>query len=864
MAAEAAAAADRLRRILQVEQIRGCTDATVIGGIDALLRNLLAQENGVPGSPVENTIQALAGKAYGKLDVPARRSWVDRALRLLAQSGPPVHRNTLPPDRRVSPPIRRAPPATSTPVRVQTGAVAAPDHDMGAAAPLPAPTPPHTAPKAPAVARKTGKPITLDSVVVDLTGVGATRAAILARLGIERVRDLIYHFPHRHDDFSRVVHVAELANDVQQTIVTRVWSAAAIVIGKSFRKSTELIVGDETGNLRVIFFNNPYPAASLHTNQRVVLSGKVSLFQGQRQLENPEWEVIEEGSDLDRSIHTGRLVPVYPLTQGIQNRALRGYIRMALDLAGQQLIDPMSAERRQQYGYIDLITAIRQAHYPDSQEALEAARRRLAYDELFTLQLSVLARRARRVAVTRAMSLPLSGATGDAFLASLPFALTAAQRRCTDAILADLERETPAARLLQGDVGSGKTVVAASALLAAASNGRQAVLMAPTEILAEQHFRTLCRLFGGGEPDEGATVVECRPAWLDRPLVVAMLRGSLKAAAKREAQVAIAAGRVDIAVGTQALIQSGVAFARLGLTVVDEQHRFGVMQRSALTEKGESSHLLVMTATPIPRTLALSLYGDLDISVIDEMPSGRKTVRTRIVTPSQRDFSYRFVRNQLEQGFQAFVICPLVEESELLEVRAATEEYERLRSEVFPDRSVSLLHGRMAPTEKDAVMRGFRDRSADILVSTAVVEVGIDIPRATVIMIEGADRFGLAQLHQFRGRVGRGGAQSYCLLLSDNPSSDARQRLKLLEEIDDGFQLAEADLRLRGPGDYFGTRQSGLPTLRQARLTDTPILEAAREDAAQLIQADPELLAPHLTETRRRVQDLAERAGEAN
>ncbi|HEY7293389.1 MAG TPA: ATP-dependent DNA helicase RecG, partial [Dehalococcoidia bacterium] len=718
-----------------------------------------------------------------------------------------------------------------------------------------------TAPRAPGKSAVRGP--TLESPVTAIPGIGANRAELLAKLDVLTVHDLLYHFPHRHEDFSRVARVADLQVGETQTVVARVWSASLVSFGQSPRKSTELIVGDETGNLRVVFFNNPYPAASLRTNQRLTLSGKITVFHGQKQLENPEWEIVEQGGDLDQAIHTGRLVPVYPLTQGIQNRALRGYVRKALDLCADQLNDPLPAELRRRHGYEELAHAIRQAHYPDNAEALEAARRRLAYDELLTLQLAVVARKARRAASVRTAPLPFPAALRGRFVAGLPFPLTGAQSRAVDRILADLERETPMARLLQGDVGSGKTVVAAAALLAAAVNERQAVLMAPTEILAEQHFRTLCRLFGT-DAVNGDALAEVHPQWLDHPLRLGLLRGGLRARAKRDVQEAIAAGEVEIAIGTQALLQQGVGFARLGLTVIDEQHRFGVLQRSALAEKGENTHLLVMTATPIPRTLALSLYGDLDVSVIDELPPGRKPVKTRVLEPHQREFAYRFIRDQIGQGFQAFVICPLVEESETLEVRAATDEYERLRSEVFPDLRVSLLHGRMTPSEKDAVMAGFRDREADVLVSTAVVEVGIDIPAATVILIEGAERFGLAQLHQFRGRVGRGGDQAYCLLLSDSPAHEARQRLKLLEQTRDGFRLAEEDLKLRGPGDYFGTRQSGLPALRQARLTDTPILEAAREDALALVARDPLLAAPELAALGARVAALAERAGDAN
>jgi len=851
---------ERLRRILAVEQQRGCEDRAVMGGLDRLLSNLLAQQPRGE-TPVLSVVQTLGRHRYAELGEAERRAWIERALRLLATPAPADSARQAQDQPRAATAARPlpAPAAAASPITSTA---------QRAVAAAPAERRPERAAEPPAGrTRQRAKPAasgpTLDSPVTAIPGVGANRAEVLARLDVLTVRDLLYHFPHRHDDFSRIARVADLQVGETQTVVARVWSASLVSFGQSPRKSTELIVGDETGNLRVVFFNNPYPASSLRTNQRLTLSGKIGVFHGQKQLENPEWEIVEQGGDLDQAIHTGRLVPVYPLTQGIQNRALRGYVRRALDLCLEQIEDPLPAELLRRHAYEALPLAIRQAHYPDSAEALEAARRRLAYDELLTLQLAVVARKARRAASVQTAPLPFAGTLRLRFLAGLPFPLTSAQDRAVERILADLERETPMARLLQGDVGSGKTVVAAAALLAAVANQRQAVLMAPTEILAEQHFRTLCRLLDA-DAGEGEPLAEARPDWLARPLRLGLLRGGLRARAKRDVQDAIAAGEVDIAVGTQALIQQAVGFARLGLTIVDEQHRFGVLQRSALTEKGENTHLLVMTATPIPRTLALSLYGDLDVCVIDEMPPGRKPVKTRMLEPQQRDFAYRFIRDQVGRGFQAFVICPLVEESETLEVRAATEEYERLCKEVFPDLRVSLLHGRMAPSEKDAVMAGFRDREADILVSTAVVEVGIDISAATLILIEGAERFGLAQLHQFRGRVGRGGEQSYCLLLSDSPSQEARARLKLLEQTHDGFKLAEEDLKLRGPGDYFGTRQSGLPTLRQARLTDTPILEAAREDALELVAADPLLSAPELAGLRARVERLADRAGDAN
>jgi ATP-dependent DNA helicase RecG len=696
--------------------------------------------------------------------------------------------------------------------------------------------------------------------------------ARLTKLDVHNVRDLLYLFPNRHHDYADIRPISELAPEENQTAVVSVWSASVTRLGR--REGTRATVGDDTGTMSIVWFNQPYVAGQLHTNDRIVVAGKVSLFNRQKTMENPDWERLQS----DDLTHTGRLVPVYPLTQGLYQRSLRRVVKEAVDRFSGLIRDPLPTGLRERHALPELKQALRQMHYPDSTADFERARRRVAFEELLCVQLAVLE---RRLAWQEGRAAPMrSTDILQTFRDSLPWSLTSAQERVLGEISADLEGTRPMARLLQGDVGSGKTAVAAAALLAANASGYQGALMAPTEILAEQHYNTLSSLLARVQVAGHAPRVE-------------LLTGSLTSRSKQAAVDAVASGEVDIAVGTHALIQEGVSFQRLGVAVVDEQHRFGVMQRAALKDRaangnaghgpalgtasvrgesvepgvqGRSSesespnavtpHLLVMSATPIPRTLALTLYGDLEVSVIDQVPPGRLPVETRWVGPNDRTSAYTFVRNQVRQGRQAFVVCPLIEESAALQTRSAVQEYDRLSTEVFPDLRLGLLHGRMAAADKDAVLDSFRRGALHILVATTVIEVGIDIPNASVMLIEGADRFGLAQLHQLRGRVGRGADQSHCLLLSDDPSEVAMERLQLMADNSDGFALAEADLRLRGPGDYFGTRQSGLPEFHAADFSDIRLIETARQEAIQLLRADPELSKPEHDELSRAVRRM--------
>ncbi|MDA1189231.1 MAG: ATP-dependent DNA helicase RecG, partial [Chloroflexi bacterium] len=662
---------------------------------------------------------------------------------------------------------------------------------------------------------------------------------------IHTVRDLIHHFPFRHNDFAHIRKVSELEYGKEQTVLVSVWEATKTQLGGNPRRaSTQAVVGDETGNVRAVWFNRGFIADQLKPGTKLVLSGKAGAFRGQLVFESPEYEVLR-GQELDELIHTGRLVPVYPKTEGLWDKSLRNYIRQALKACSHQIEEFLPEDIRHREGLMGLQDAIGQMHYPNSTDDANAARRRLAFDEFLIMQLAMLQRRREWKEEHAGVALEYDSAVVDGFMRSLPFPLTKAQQRAQDEILRDVATDRSMSRMLQGDVGSGKTVVALAALLAAVSAGYQGVLMAPTEVLAEQHFLTVRRLLvGKGSYQGDGPVVTVQAEWAAKPIKLGLLIGSMTKKVKTGMQEAVSSGEVDILIGTHAVIQEGVAPPNLALAVVDEQHRFGVMQRATLREKGVRPHLLAMSATPIPRSLYLTLYGDLDISVLDEMPPGRQEIRTRVVQPEGREAAYEMVRKEVGKGRQVFVVCPLIQESDALQTRAATEEYDKLSQQVFPDLRVGLLHGKLPLKEKERVMGEFQQREMDILVATPVIEVGIDIPNASVMMIDGAERFGLSQLHQLRGRVGRGEHQSYCLLLSDSPGEDARERLRLVERLQDGFKLAEEDLRLRGPGDYIGTRQSGFLEFKVARLSDTDILAMARREATRLVDADPDLQKP--------------------
>jgi ATP-dependent DNA helicase RecG len=663
------------------------------------------------------------------------------------------------------------------------------------------------------------------TALADLPGIGPQRAKLLAKLDLVTIEDaLVRHLPLRHEDRSQVIPLGRITVGEARTCAGTIAGISPPPRGRG-RMPLVVTIRDASGFLNCAWFNQPYLARVLKRGQRLIVHGKVQPYgRGPLQMLVKDFEVVEDGED--EPLHAGRLVPVYPLTEGLTQRPLRRLMKRLVDGWADRLEDPLPDRVRTARGLVALPQAIAAAHFPESEGEQGAARRRLVFDDFFLLEIGLAIRR-QREGRRRGLALNPSGSLVRRLRASLPYSLTAAQERVWSEIQSDMAEPYPMSRLLQGDVGSGKTVVAALAALTAIEAGYQAAIMAPTEILAEQHLMTLGRLL--------------------EPLGVraALLTSAVKGKARVEAAAAVESGEAGCVIGTHALVQGAVAFKRLGLAVIDEQHRFGVAHRAALRGKGESPDVLVMTATPIPRTLALTLYGDLDVSVLDELPPGRRPIATFARTGSKRRQIYDFLRAQIGEGRQVYVVYPLVEESEDSDLRAATEMAERLQRETFSERRVGLLHGRLGFADKERVMREFKDGVLDILVSTTVIEVGIDVPNASVMLIEHAERFGLSQLHQLRGRVGRGPWKSYCILLAGSTSEEGRRRIEAMTSTNDGFRIAEVDLELRGPGDFFGTRQSGLPEFRVADLLrDGAMLEEARREAFALVQADPKLVAP--------------------
>ena len=818
----------KLQKYINLEAERGYDNRAVMGGLDRILERWQAEAR-LDGLP-EDLIDAVAARIwdYPRLAESSRAEVLDGLLRRLQRDldvpvevpsekpapEPPAHAEATEPIPQSTP---SKPPEPSRPVKSRPK-----DSDESV--------------------QLYGAPAALNASVTVLPSVGPRHAQTLSRLGLNNLGDMLYHFPRRYDDYSQLKPINRLWYGEEVTVIGTVQSVSARPIRGGKAQLVEAVVSDGSGALRVNWFNQAYIAKRLHKDTQVVLSGKVEQYLGRLVMNNPEMEQLEQ-----QQLHTNRIVPVYPLTANITQRWLRRLMNQVVTYWAPRVQDYLPLDLRKSADLYDLSRSLLQVHFPDSWDDLNAARHRLAFDEIFMLQLGVLRqKRAWQNRTARVFEVEPEWIQNQ--LGRLPFLLTGAQDRVLKDIVHDLGSGQPMNRLIQGDVGSGKTIVAALAMAVVTRTGAQAALMAPTSILAEQHYKSMLRVLCGVGPDESGQPAE--PSNEDgslpegavlRPESVRLMIGATSEAEKREIREGLENGTIKIVIGTHALIEDPVAFQDLQLAIVDEQHRFGVEQRGALRSKGNSVHLLVMTATPIPRSLALTVYGDLDLSLIDEMPPGRQPVATYVLPPLETERAYNLIRTQIAEGRQAFVIYPLVEESEKSESKAAVEEHERLQQEIFPRLKVGLLHGRMKPEEKDEVMTGFRDRQFDILVSTSVIEVGVDVPNASVMLIEGANRFGLAQLHQFRGRVGRGSEKSYCLLIPESPDDLENERLKVMTATNDGFMLAEKDLEQRGPGQFLGTRQSGFAELQLASLTDVKLIEKARHHAQRLFEEDPEL-----------------------
>jgi ATP-dependent DNA helicase RecG len=822
---------EKLIKFAKLEIDRGYDNRSVFGGLNyiAPLWDEEAKSQKVDISIVESITEKLA--AYDSMGMDQRKATIQEIITTLlaaggkSPEGGPVSRTeeNNKPAQSPQPPVQRAPQPTQSPVR--------------------------NAQSQQPVSKSSSpiKGVELSAPLTVLSGIGSKKSALLKKLGVQTIGDMLFFFPRRYDDYSKLKPINRLEYGEKVTVLGTVMSESTRST-KSGKTITELVISDTTSFLRVNFFNNPYAAAKYKEGDQVVLAGKIDTYLGRLVMNHPDIELIDQ-----QHLHTNRIVPIYPLVEGIGQKDLRAQIAKVVERYAGQVSDPLPEFIRKSAELPPIRQALQQIHYPDNEQQLLISRRRFAFEEIFYIQLGVLGQK-RAWKSTSAQSYQVADDWIQGQIQRIPFQLTGAQRRVLDEIRADLVSGSPMNRLLQGDVGSGKTIIAALAIAILAQNGAQSALMAPTSILAEQHYRNLTRSLS-----EAVNEADIPPF---QPSEIRLLVGDTPESERQEIRAGLANGEVKLLVGTHALIEDNVEFQRLQLAVIDEQHRFGVNQRARLRAKGENPHLLVMTATPIPRSMALTVYGDLDLSIMDEMPEGRQPVKTYLLSERERERVYTLIQSQIDQGHQAFIICPLVDQPDEdlpdldLERKAAVQEHERLQSSVFPHLKLGLLHGRMKPEEKDRVMRQFREKEFHVLVSTSVVEVGVDIPNATVIMIEGANRFGLAQLHQFRGRVGRGGDESYCLLIPDKEDAIENERLLVMTETNDGFVLAERDLEQRGPGQFLGTRQSGFSELKMASLSDVHLIEKARQLAHQLFDRDPDLREPENMELSRRLEDF--------
>ncbi|MGE5374673.1 MAG: ATP-dependent DNA helicase RecG [Bacteroidota bacterium] len=821
---------EKLRKFFRLEHENGYSNSAIIGGLAKMLDYWEgeARADGIQEEIIQAVVQRL--RSYDGLS-PASRADALRGLwKRIGETYPEAtqRQRSATEDRRGNGKQPEAQPRPQLPESLE-------EPPLPPEPPRRDPAPQHqqsrervTPPRAQNVpgAKTSATPAALDAKLTVLQGVGPSNAASLAKLGLHTLGDMLYNYPRRYDDYSSLKPIKNLFYGEQVTVIGTVQTLHTRPIRGGKASIVEIIISDGTGGLRLSFFNQPWMANRYKSGDALSVSGRIDQYLGRLVMNNPDIESV----DIE-NLNTNRIVPVYALTERITQKWLRRLMKQVIEFWAPNVVDALPESVRSSAGVMPLNEALLQVHFPDTQEKLRAARERLGFDEIFYLQMGVL-RQKRDWKSVEARRFSVPDEWMAARISSLPFTLTSVQQKGIQDIRADFDSGTPMNRLLQGDVGSGKTVVAAMAAAVVVNQGSQAAIMSPTSILAEQHYRNFTRLLAG----ENGVLQEGQ---------IRLLVGDTPEAEKEGIRAGLADGSIKIVIGTHALIEDPVVFQDLQFVVIDEQHRFGVEQRAALRTKGSNPHLLVMTATPIPRSLALTLYGDLDLSVMDEMPAGRIPVNTYVLRPQERERAFTLLRGQVQEGKQAFIIYPLVEESEKIDAKAAVDDYETLSKEVFPDLKLGLLHGRMRPDEKDETMIKFRDREYNILVSTTVVEVGVDVPNATVMVIEGADRFGLAQLHQLRGRVGRGAAQSYCLLIPTHEDKTENERLQAMAESNDGFLLAEKDLALRGPGEFLGTRQSGYASgLRMASITDVKLIEKARGEAQKLFEIDPELSRP--------------------
>ena len=804
---------EKLRKFFRLEHGNGYSNNAIIGGLEKMLDfwEAEARVDGIQEEVIQAVEQRL--RSYDGLNPQSRAEALKGLWKRIGETYPEAAQKTGP---RLRP--RSSETAPTRPASSQAGGTVGETRAR--------PAVPSRAEAVPG-GKHSQTPAALNAALTVLQGVGPKHAATLESLGMRTLGDMLYYFPRRYEDYSQLKPIKSLWYGEHVTVIGAVQSVNTRPIRGGAATIVEAILGDGTGALRLSWFNQPWMANRLREGMQISVSGKVDQYLGRLVMNQPDWESVEI-----EHLHTNRIVPIYPLTAKITQKWLREQINQVVTYWAPAVVDSLPESICSSAGLLPLGQALLQVHFPDSQEQLKAARQRLAFDEIFFLQMGVF-RQKRDWKQAEARRFSISDEWLNVRLASLPFTLTAAQRRALSDIRADLDSGKPMNRLLQGDVGSGKTAVAALAAGIIAADQAQTAIMAPTGILAEQHYRSFTNLLAG---ENGVL----------KPQEIRLLIGATPEGEKEEIRLGLAGGEIKMVIGTHAVIEGPLQFANLQLAVIDEQHRFGVEQRAELRAKGGTPHLLVMTATPIPRSLALTIYGDLDLSIMDEMPAGRQPIATYVLRPQERERAYTLIRGQIKEGRQVFIIYPLIEESEKMEqLRAAVDDYEVLSKEIFPDLKLGLLHGRMKPDEKDEVMLKFRDRQYDVLVSTSVVEVGVDVPNATVMLVEGADRFGLAQLHQLRGRVGRASQQSYCLLIPTHEDAAENERLQAMAETSDGFILAERDLQQRGPGEFLGTRQSGYASgLRMASLTDVALIEKARLHAQKLFEEDADLQQP--------------------